>query len=47
MTDVKKYTVYILEENKDLLNNIKDSLIATNNFTVIGTSDNATSSLNY
>ena len=26
MTDVKKYTVYILEENKDLLNNIKDSL---------------------
>lgn len=47
MTDVKKYTVYILEENKDLLNNIKDSLIATNNFTVIGTSDNATSCLNY
>ena len=29
------------------MNNIKDSLIATNNFTVIGTSDNATSCLNY
>ena len=47
MTDVKKYTVYILEENKDLLNSIKDSLIKTTNFTVIGTSDNATSCLNY
>ena len=39
MTDMKKYTVYILEENKDLLNNIKESIIKTNNFTVIGTSD--------
>lgn len=47
MTDVKKYTVYILEENKDLLNNIKESLQATNNFTVIGNSDNAVSCLNY
>ncbi len=47
MTDVKKYTVYILEENKDLLNSIKESLIKTTNFTVIGTSDNATSCLNY
>ena len=27
MTDMKKYTVYILEENKDLLNNIKESII--------------------
>lgn len=35
MTDVKKYTVYILEENKDLLNNIKDSLIATNNLPLL------------
>ena len=35
MTDMKKYTVYILEENKDLLNNIKESIIKTNNFTVI------------
>ena len=47
MTDMKKYTVYILEENKDLLNNIKESIIKTNNFTVIGTSDNATNCLNY
>ena len=47
MTDVKKYTVYILEENKDLLKNIKDSLLATNNFTVIGNSDSAVSCLNY
>lgn len=47
MTDVKKYTVYILEENKDLLNNIKDNLVATNNFAVIGTAENATSCLNY
>ena len=31
MTDVKKYTVYILEENKELLNNIKESLIKTTN----------------
>ena len=30
MTDMKKYTVYILEENKDLLNNIKESIIKTN-----------------
>ena len=44
---MKKYTVYILEENKDLLNNIKESIIKTNNFTVIGTSDNATNCLNY
>ena len=29
MTDMKKYTVYILEENKDLLNNIKESIIKT------------------
>ena len=47
MTDMKKYTVYILEENKDLLNNIKESIIKTNNFTVIGTSDKATNCLNY
>ena len=47
MTDVKKYTVYILEENKELLNNIKESLTKTTNFTVVGTSDNATSCLNY
>ncbi len=48
MTDMKKYTVYIFkEENKDLLNNIKESIIKTNNFTVIGTSDNATNCLNY
>ena len=39
MTDMKKYTVYILEENKDLLNNIKESIIKTNNEVILQCTD--------
>lgn len=43
---MEKYKVYILEENKELLNNIKDSLEKTNNFEVMGTATNSTECLN-
>lgn len=43
---MEKYKVYILEENKELLNNIKESLEKSNNFEVIGTSNDSTECLN-
>lgn len=43
---MEKYKVYILEENKELLNNIKENLEKGNNFEVIGTATNSTECLN-
>lgn len=43
---MEKYKVYILEENKDLLNNIKESLEKSNNFEIIGESNDSTECLN-
>lgn len=43
---MEKYKVYILEENKELLNNIKQSLENSNNFEVIGTATTSRECLN-
>lgn len=43
---MEKYKVYILEENKELLNNIKDCLENSNNFDIIGSSSSSKECLN-
>lgn len=43
---MEKYKVYILEENKDLLNNIKESLEKSNIFEVMGTATDSSQCLN-
>jgi two-component system response regulator (stage 0 sporulation protein A) len=43
---MEKYKVYILEENKELLNNIKQSLENSNIFEVIGTATTSAECLN-
>lgn len=44
---MEKYKAYILEENKELLNNIKHSLENSNNFEVVGSALSAKECLNY